>query len=93
MVEMPEFFDFGSSEKLLEYIKERSDDIEKVVILPPGVALHYMGQQMGPPQQGFSMMLHFVGGKREQICQADAEILLNDGILSRMKLKIEFMRR
>ena len=27
-----------------------------------------------------------------QINQVDAELLLNDGILSRMKIKIEFLR-
>ena len=81
--------DFGSSEKLLDYIKEKSDDVEKVVIVGKGAVLAYCGV----PQAEFTetkMMFVFVGGERFFIGKEDAEIVLNDGILNRMKIKIEF---
>jgi hypothetical protein len=92
MSDEPQFRDFGSSEALLAYIKELSDDIERVIILPPGAGIRVKGQLVGSIQE-FQMMLCLVGDQRQVIGQLDAELLLNDGILSRMKLRIEFMKR
>lgn len=92
MDDMPDFRDFGSSEKLLAYLKERSDDLEKVVICPPGAALSYAGRPVYIFPE-FSMMFYFVNEGRLLIKQTDTEIVLNDGILNRMKIKIELMRK
>ena len=39
------------------------------------------------------MMLCMASGEREEIGQQDAEIVLNDGILYRMKIKVEFLKK
>lgn len=85
-------FDFGSSEELLRYIQEKSDDIERVVIIPPGAVVTYMGVPQAPIEE-FKAMLYLCNGERKVIGTTDAEILLNDGILNRMKLKIEFLKK
>jgi hypothetical protein len=40
----------------------------------------------------FRMMLCMLNDERKVIGQDDAELLLNDGILNRMKIKIEFLK-
>ncbi len=92
MTDRPEFTDFGSSEKLLEYFKEKSDDIEKVIIVPPGTQITYEREPVTTLRE-FQMMICLINDQRKMIGQKDAELLLNDGILSRMKLRIEFMVR
>ena len=92
MTDQPEFTNFGSSDKLLAYIKEKSDDLERVEILPPGAGIRYKGQLVGTTQE-FQMMLCLIGDQRKVIGQRDAELLLNDGILSRMNIRIEFMKQ
>jgi hypothetical protein len=82
---------FGSSEKLLAFIKERSDDIEKVVILPPGTWV-MEGARHVETLQEFQMMLCLVNNQRKVIGQTDAELLLNDGLLTRMNIHIEFYK-
>ncbi len=89
MAEEPESIDFGSSERLLAFIKERSDDIEKVVILPPGTWVMDSGRHVETLQE-FQMMLCLVNQRRKIIGQQDAQRVLNDGILNRMNIPIEF---
>jgi hypothetical protein len=77
------------SARLLRFIQERSDDLEKVVLLPPGVAPAQDGVLVGLPVNQFILMLHFVDGNRKAIFGDDVELVLNDGILHRMKIHIE----
>ena len=91
MSNQPERENFGSTELLIAFIKEKTDDLEKVVILPPGARLRNKGETVYV-EPDFSMMLYFIDGNRKQIFRHDTEILLNDGILSRMKIKIEFLK-
>ena len=51
-----------------------------------------MGRPVGATQE-FQMMLCMASGEREEIGQQDAEIVLNDGILYRMKIKVEFLKK
>jgi hypothetical protein len=83
---------FGTSEKLLQYLREHSDDIEKAVI-PQMESLTLMnaGQSEGAVEVG--MVLHMVEDRMIFLTPTDAEILLNDGILNRMEIKIELFRR
>lgn len=92
MPDQPKWEIFGGSEALLRFIQERSEDIEKVVICPPGYSLSYMGKQMSQPFPHFTMMLFFLSGERKIMHGDDAELLLNNGILSRMKIKIELAK-
>jgi hypothetical protein len=81
--------DFGGSAELLRHFQEKSEDIEKAVI--PQVSplgLSYMNQHVSNVP-GVGMILYMIDGDRQMISREDAEILLNDGILSRMKVRIE----
>jgi hypothetical protein len=80
---------FGSSEALLRFVQERSEDIDRVEIYGPGAVLTTGGER---PYRiaNFIMLLHFMSGEKKMISRDDAEILLNDGILNRMRIKIEF---
>lgn len=84
--------DFGSSSALLKEIQERSDDIEKAVILPPGYSLSRDGKQTSKPFPTFLLMLFFVNGDRKIMHGDDGEMVLNDGILNRMRIRIEFAK-
>jgi hypothetical protein len=92
MAEGFESFNFGSSEALLGFIQERSEDIERVEIYGPGFTLNYVGQPVYTLPD-FTMMLYFMDGQRKIITRDDAEIVLNDGILNRMGIKVGFPRR
>ncbi|TMQ34699.1 MAG: hypothetical protein E6K70_06245 [Planctomycetota bacterium] len=82
--------DFGSSKALLAHIKERSDDLEKVVIIPPGSRRVYRSRTEAVVGE-WQMMLCMIGDKRSVIGQVDARMLLCDGILDRMGIKIEML--
>ena len=83
-----EFFGDG----LLDYVKERSDDFDKAVIFGPGAVFSAPDGKSGKTANSFGMIFYFVGGERKIIGKDDAEIVLNDGILHRMKVKIEFLK-
>ncbi len=72
--------------------QERSDDIEKAVLYPPGFVLTYFGQQQSPPCSQFAIMLHMLDSDRKMIFGDDVEAVLNDGILNRMKIPIELAK-
>jgi len=79
----------GGTAETLQYIKEKSDDIEKVVI-PQSQFIIF-------PKTGerieASLVLHLIGGALKIVPnKRDAEAVLNDGILNRMKIKIELGR-
>lgn len=92
MAERPTFENFGTPEALLKVIQERSDDIEKAVICPPGFGLTFQGRPTTAPMPFFVMVFYFMSGERKLVHQDAAEMVLNDGILSRMKIKIEFVK-
>jgi hypothetical protein len=82
---------FGDSQGVLRYIQEKSDDIEKVVIpLYPFGQLFDNGVPTGEFLRDIGLVVHCVQGNQILIDRADAEVILNDGILNRMKIKIEF---
>jgi hypothetical protein len=84
--------DYGSSERFLKEIQERSDDIEKIVLLPPGL-IGTAGVRVDPPTEGISLLIRFLDGTGQRaIHPDDVEIILNDGILNRMRIKIEVFR-
>jgi hypothetical protein len=65
--------------------RKKSDDIERVEILAPKVST-VSGQRLD-----FSLALH-TAGQQYIISRKDAEVVLNDGILNRMGIKIEFQK-
>ena len=83
---------FGSPEKLLAYIKEKSDDIDKALIFGPGAVLIASNGKRTWKSPEFGMMFAFVNGEQKMMGSDDAEMVLNEGILTRMKIKIEFLK-
>lgn len=79
----------GDTPGLLRYLQERSDDIEKVVVPQhPYIVFPTTGERVEA-----GLVIHLVGGDLKIIPnKQDAEAVLNDGILNRMKIKIELGR-
>lgn len=79
---------FPTTEALIREIQELSDDIESVTIpVAEGILV------AGPDGKGTLMpkagaMIRLSNGRSEVISREDAEALLNDGILQRMRLPI-----
>jgi hypothetical protein len=87
---MSDFTDFGSSEAVLKHIQERSDDIERAVIPQGDVSItnpNTSTRRMNP-----GMVIYMIGGKKALLAREDAELVLNDGILHRMRIKIEIQQ-
>jgi hypothetical protein len=75
----------SGKQELLHYIRQRSNDIEKVVIPKPPYLLLGQGEEVEA-----SLVIHLVSGERKIISsQQDAEAVLNDGILHELNIKIE----
>lgn len=90
--ELPIAEDFGNSENLLKFFKDRADDIESVSITPgPTVTITHMGQPYGNIS-GVGMIVNMTD-KRRLIKREDAELLLNDGLLNRLRIRIELFGR
>lgn len=90
---MAEAFNFGSIEEVLRYIQERSDDIEKVQIPQmPTVSITHPKNPHHEIRLAAGMIVRMVSGSFEVLSKDQAELVLNDGILTRMKIKIELMR-
>jgi hypothetical protein len=60
--------------------------------VPPGFVLTYCGRPQAPPLPHFGMMLYFISGDRKMIFHDDVAIVLNDGILNRMGIRIELAK-
>ncbi len=87
MAEDVRVHDFGDSQRVLAFIQERSKEFEHVVIPQlPYLTLTHDGIDYTNVEVG--MVLEFMGGDREFITPRDAEIVLNDGVLNRLKIQI-----
>jgi hypothetical protein len=75
--------------EFLQYFRERSEDIAKVVIpQSPFITLHRPGKP--DVRVDAAMIIHYKSGKVDALPKrADAEAILNDGILARMRIPIE----
>lgn len=78
---------FGSTEAVVNYVKERSDDLEKVVV-PQSPELDISDSTGRTTRRPVGMILHFIGDRQQHLHPVDAERLLNDGIFNRMKIRI-----
>ena len=84
----PTYRDFGGAEALVRYVQERSGELERVVIPTSPSVLHHRGEPVANMSTA-GMLLCYAGGGRELLSKADAEALLNDGVLNRMRIRIE----
>ena len=84
---------FESSDELLRFIQEKTDDIEKAVIPQhPIISIFDPKNPAEFTEVPAGMVLHLIGGRLKIIHPADAQLILNDGILNRMRIKIELGR-
>ncbi len=87
MDDQPKNKQFASSEELLRFLRERCDDIDSVVIpVQEGVT------QLGPEGQrntitGVGAIIRLCDGSLNTIHRHDAEMLINDGVLQRLRIK------
>lgn len=88
MADMPEEHNLGSTEALVRYVQERSDDIEKAVLYPPGGVITNNGVVVRGPFVQFALVLH-LADRTQAVFGNDVEAVLNDGILNRMRIRIE----
>lgn len=80
---------FGEGDGVLLYVKEKSDDIEHVVIpLFKVGSLPTDGRSPVHEYEDVGLILFMVNGDTQLIHKADAERVLNDGILNRMRIDI-----
>lgn len=90
MSDKPKEEHFDDPAAFIKEIQERSDDIEKVVIYPPGFSLvNAKGQRASHAIPQMIMLLHKVNGETLIVGAESAEHILNDGILNRMRIKIQ----
>ena len=80
-------FKFQSSEALLKYLREQLDDIEGVVIpVQEGVAFTNLeGRTI--QQRNVGAVIKLCSGEWIAVHRNDAAMLINDGVLQRMKIK------
>lgn len=79
------FYHFGNN--LLSHIKEKSDDIEKVMIFEHGCAILDRGLPVTFHEP--IMVIFFMSGMTYFLKSEDYERVLDDGILERMRIPIE----
>jgi hypothetical protein len=78
--------DFGAIENVLRFIQERSDDIERVVI-PQTASIR--DKKTGEVIPDVGLIVWWTDGTKSLVFREAAELVLNDGILNRMKIRIE----
>jgi hypothetical protein len=82
---------FESDEDALQYLKARADDIVQVGIPINGpVTILHKGQEIGPIH-GIGMVVSMVSGDIHLFRPGRAELILNDGFLHRMRIRISLL--
>lgn len=84
-----EGYEFDSPEDLINWIREKTDDLQEVQIpLATNVGVvSSNGEQV--LTKGAGAILLFINGRQSIIRIEDAEALINDGVLHRMGIKIK----
>lgn len=82
---------FTSDLDALNFLKARADDISQVAIPVGGpVTVQHKGQLLGP-FTGIAMIVFMVSGDIHLFRPPRAELILNDGFLNRMRIKISLL--
>jgi len=91
MADTPEDGFFNSSDELLKYLRDKVDDIDSVVI-PINPAPMQITDAQGRPRRtmrGVGAQIRLCDGRFLLVHPQDAEMLINDGILQRLKIKCQ----
>lgn len=84
-------FHFDSDEEALQFLKGRADDIAEVAIPVGGpVTVLHQGQSLGP-FTSIGMIVFMVSGDIHLLHPSRAELILNDGFLHRMRIRIRLL--
>jgi hypothetical protein len=78
-----------SGNDLLQYFKERADDIERIEIFDGPKVLAFEGIPLFRVEE-YAMLLHLLGDRRYLIKHDDGKMLLDNGILDRLGIKREY---
>lgn len=82
---------FDSDEDALRFLKARADDILQVAIPISGpLEVRHQGKIIGPIH-GIGMIVFMVSGDIHLFRPPRAELILNDGFLNRMRIKIALL--
>jgi len=81
--------EFPTVAALVRYIHERSDELQKAVVIPPGVAFVENETELLAPVECFTLLLRVAKGDPIVVRDEPVEAILNNGILNRMHVKIE----
>ncbi len=82
---------FESDDQALQFLKQRADDIASVAIPVGGpVTVKHKGKLLGP-YAGIGMIVFMVSGDIHLLRPERAELILNDGFLTRMRVQIKLM--
>ncbi len=83
----------GNSQNLLKLLQEKSDDFSEVVIVPPGWRVAVNGSPISPVLEKIILVVAKVGGGVIAVtADVDIGLLLNDGILDRMRIPVRLAR-
>jgi hypothetical protein len=86
-----EHLQFSSDEEALQFLKDQADDIASIGIPVGGpVAVMHKGQMLGP-FHGIGMIVFMVNGNIHLFRPPRAERILNDGLLNRLRIRIQLM--
>jgi hypothetical protein len=86
MSEVPEDRRFSSSDELLKFLREQVDDIDRVVI-PVQEAVEVRKQTETQVVSNVGAVVKLCSGNSFFLTREDAAMLINDGVLQRLKIK------
>jgi hypothetical protein len=89
--EDPNIEQFHTDEEALHFLKARADDIAWVGIPVVGPVSVLQWDQMLGPYQGMGMIVFMVSGDTHLMRPSRADLILNDGFLDRMRIKINLL--
>lgn len=82
---------FDSDEDALRFLKSKADDILQVGIPISGpLEVRHQGKTIGPIH-GIGMIVFMVSGDIHLFRPSRAEVILNDGFLTRMRIRIALL--
>jgi len=81
--------EFPTVASLVRYIHERSDELKKAVVIPPGVAYVENDIELLAPADCFTLVIRVARGDAIVVRDENVEAILNNGILNRTHVKIE----
>ena len=93
MADQPENYQFNSPDELLKYLKEKSDDIDRLTVPVKADILFTGPEGQQIVDRNVGAILNLCDGRSIVIAPETANALLNDGILNRLGIEIKLDNR